>query len=91
MAATLSSLASGYASGQGGGGSSGGSGGGVAGLYSASNQSAVSTPVTTTAGNIGAQNFNLGSLGIGNSQGGGVPSWAIMAVLALLAVMVIRK
>lgn len=61
-------------------------------MYSGQNSSSLSvaTPVTTTAGGGNTQNFNLGSLGIGTSSGS-VPTWAIVAALAVAALWVLKR
>jgi|GEM_PF-6851841 len=60
--------------------------------YSMSNQSAVSTPVTTTAGGgNGALNLNLSGAGIQN----GTPAWVLYvvvgAVLFVVYKLVVKK
>jgi len=58
--------------------------------YGGSNSSSISTPVNTTAGGgVGPQNFNLGSLGIGNTQG--VPTWVWIAAAALVAFWLFKR
>jgi hypothetical protein len=62
--------------------------------YSGQNSSAIRTDLMTdashmlgAAGNTGAKNFNLGSLGIGNTTFA-VPQWVWIAAAALAAVYV---
>lgn len=64
---------------------SGGGGGG--GTYGNSGSSGVSTPVTTTTGGL-SQSFDLTNRAFSTS---GIPTWAIVAGLALLAFWVLRK
>lgn len=71
---------------------SGAAGGGGGGTYGNSGSSGVSTPVTTTAGGGVNQNFNLGSLGIGNTMGPPDWVWYVAAgVAVLLAWKMFRK
>lgn len=67
------------------GSKSGGSGLG----YSGQNSSSISTPVTTSVSALGgAQNYNLGSAGIGNSA---IPAWAWYVGAALAAFVIYKK
>jgi len=67
---------------------------GIPGLnYSGQNSSAIRSDLTTrtgAAGNIGAQNFNLGSLGIGNTTFA-IPSWAWYVAAGVAVLYVWRK
>lgn len=57
--------------------------------YSGQNSSAIDTRLTATAGGgIGAQTFNLGSLGIGRQ---GVPEWMMLLAAAAVVYLVLRK
>jgi hypothetical protein len=67
-----------------------GGGGGGGGTYGNSGSSGVSTPVTTTAGGGVNQNFNLGSLGIGNTTFA-IPSWAWYVAAGVAVLYVWRK
>jgi|GEM_PF-6601223 len=61
--------------------------------YSGQNSSSISTPVYTTAGgNLAGQNWNLGSMGIGNTTGVPVWVWYVAAGVAVLfAFKALRK
>lgn len=69
-------------------GISGRDSGGGGSTYGNSGSSGVSTPVTTTTGGLGGQTFDLSNRAFSTS---GIPTWAIVAGLALLAFWVLRK
>lgn len=59
--------------------------------YSGQNSSSIYTPLDTTAGGgTGTQLFQLGSLGIGNTQGG-TPTWVYIAGLAFAALLLWKR
>lgn len=66
--------------------SASGSGGG-GGTYGNSGSSGVSTPVSTTTGGF-SQSFDLSNRAFSSS---GIPTWAIVAGVVVLAYLVLRK
>lgn len=63
-------------------------GGGGGGTYGNSGSSGVSTPVNTSVGGLGGQSFDLSNRAFAPQA---MPTWALLAGVAFVAYLVLRK